>query len=161
MTMCNYQMLSIAPPGSYSFPHYDITDKNSSDASDVFTSLHWLGLLDAAHIWSAPTVICSLMDMGMLVILKLPECLVQSTDGWCLIPPHNDVPALFKVTSIGCWGAAACRSQRQPLQRFGELFTNIQGVFYLIWLLVFIKQIRWPTRVYMGKRVNKREFSVW
>lgn len=39
----------------------------------------------------------------MLVILKLPEWLV-STDGWGLMPPHNDVPAPFKVTAFRCGG---------------------------------------------------------
>lgn len=43
------------------------------------------------------------MDMGTLVILKLPEWLV-STDGWGLMLPHNDVPALFKVTAFCCGG---------------------------------------------------------
>lgn len=68
-----------------------------------FSSSEWLSLLERAHIWSAPTVICSLMDTGMLAILKLPEWLV-STDGWGLMPPHNDVPALFKVTAFRCGG---------------------------------------------------------
>lgn len=39
----------------------------------------------------------------MPVILKLPEWLV-STDGRGLMPPHNDVPALFKVTAFLCGG---------------------------------------------------------
>lgn len=45
------------------------------------------------------------MDMGMLVIFKLPEWLV-STDGWRLMPLHNDIPALFKVTTFAMEGCS-------------------------------------------------------
>lgn len=64
------------------------------------------------------------MDMGTLVILKLPKWLV-STDGWGLMLPHNNVPALFKVTAFtveGCeleegtevWSGvmSSCRSEK-------------------------------------------------
>lgn len=78
-------------------------------------------LLERAHIWSAPTVICSLMDMDMLLILKLPEWLV-STDGWGLMPPHNDVPALFKVTAF-CWGVL------QPLGDRGKRYRGLVQLF--------------------------------
>lgn len=45
--------------------------------------------------------------MGTLVILKLPKWL-ESTDGWGLMLPHNDIPALFKVTAFTVEG---CRQE--------------------------------------------------
>ena len=40
-----------------------------------------------------------MMDTGTQAVLKLPEWPVF-TDGWGLMPPHNDVSAIFKVTSF-------------------------------------------------------------
>lgn len=106
----------------------------------MFSSLRWLSLLWGTHIWSAPTVICCLTDMGTRVILKLPEWL-WSTDGWGLLPPRNDVPALLKVTAFHCGGLQPAGVQGKHYSGLVSCsdwvhVRNIHGMIRMIWMFL-------------------------